>query len=319
MCDKTTRTQAPPPLKGSWEKNATTNIAWGLGLLQVPWTKGLQETVSQQDEVPATCWLPGFSQFPRWPPKTQVYQLHDLPQVEQTPYGRPSRVHIGIRMWREAGFPFPPCWEARCLPVVIWNPLYKKHVPSEPSIPNTESLTGDLFVSRTMGRLLGRNRKVAVKSRQPIMPKLVKGTVGRRTLNRLVHLPSWKEWHSDGSTSCHQLHLLSDALGNLVIGFQVSMPSRQYCKWNGDNYFASLLKIYKFSRSDQFVGPGTESPVGCVSRHPGRWSAGQVQLSGSQKCKSRHGKCIIVWFGPERRTSNLRSNKLILGLSKLFK
>lgn len=29
----------------------------------------------------------------------------------------------------EASFHFPPHWEAKCLPVIVWSPLYWKHPP----------------------------------------------------------------------------------------------------------------------------------------------------------------------------------------------
>ena len=51
-----------------------------------------------------------------------------------------------------------------------------------PSIPSTKPLTGDILLFK---ELSGINRRITAKSRQAIMPNLVKCTRGKRTLNYL--------------------------------------------------------------------------------------------------------------------------------------
>lgn len=72
-------------------------------------------------------------------------------------------------------------------------PIVQEATTFRPSVPSTESLTGDILIIYRLLRETLRNKQKSSSKIQSIMPKIVNGTMSKMTLNRSSQLLSCKQ------------------------------------------------------------------------------------------------------------------------------
>lgn len=173
-----------------------------------------------------------------------------------------------------------PTLGARCLCVAVCSPQHRKHPASARDFPAPSASQGYLFAYRTLQRLSGIKRRVAINPDNWLCQSLSRAPWAK---GPWTDLPTCHFAKSDAHSSpCPygQPRSQSDTPVTVVTEFQASIPAHKRRKGDWGNECVSLQKMSTFSRSARFLGlgEGEENSVGCVAWSPGRWGAAKSAL-----------------------------------------